>query len=200
VASAHRAAPGFWLAVVVTGAGTGLGAAALMHLLYVVQHTLWPGAGMDLLDAAAQAGWPRHLAVLLGAGLLTSVGHVLLGRLPGTSIDVTSAIWLHAGRLPALRSLGSAVLSVVVVGMGASLGREGAPKQAGAVIANAASDRGAFPTTSGGSSSPAAPARASPRPMACRWAARSSRSKCCAADWHYASCCPPCSPRSSRPA
>jgi chloride channel protein, CIC family len=133
---------GFWLAVVVTGVGTGLGAAALMHLLYVVQHTLWPGAGMDLLDAAARADWRRHLAVLLGAGLLTSVGHFLLGRLPGTSIDVTSAIWLHAGRLPALRSLGSAVLSVVVVGMGASLGREGAPKQAGAVIANAASDKG----------------------------------------------------------
>ncbi len=142
MASAHRAAPGFWLAVVVTGAGTGLGAAALMHLLYVVQHTLWPGAGMDLLDAAAHADWGRHLAMLLGAGVLTSVGHLLLGRLPGTSIDVTSAIWLHAGRLPALRSLGSAVLSVVVVGMGVSLGREGAPKQAGAVIANAASDRG----------------------------------------------------------
>ena len=142
MASAHRAAPGFWLAVVVTGAGTGLGAVALMHLLYVVQHTLWPGAGMDLLDAAARADWTRHLAILLGAGVLTSVGRLLLGRLPGTSIDVTSAIWLHAGRLPALRSLGSAVLSVVVVGMGVSLGRESAPKQAGAVIANAASDRG----------------------------------------------------------
>jgi H+/Cl- antiporter ClcA len=140
VASAQRAATGFWLAVVVIGAGTGLGTAALMDLLYVVQHTLWPGAGMDLLDAAAQADWRRHLAVLLGAGLLTSVGHLLLGRLSGTSIDVTSAIWLHAGRLPALRTLGSAVLSVVVVGMGVSLGREGAPKQAGAVIANAVSD------------------------------------------------------------
>ena len=32
-------------------------------------------------------------------------------------------------------------MSVVLVGMGASLGREGAPKQAGAVIANALSDR-----------------------------------------------------------
>ena len=128
--------------MVVTGAGTGLGAVALMHLLYVVQHTLWPGAGMDLLDAAARADWTRHLAILLGAGVLTSVGRLLLGRLPGTSIDVTSAIWLHAGRLPALRSLGSAVLSVVVVGMGVSLGRESAPKQAGAVIANAASDQG----------------------------------------------------------
>jgi H+/Cl- antiporter ClcA len=37
--------------------------------------------------------------------------------------------------------LGSAVLSVVVVGMGASLGREGAPKQAGAVAANLISDK-----------------------------------------------------------
>ena len=46
-----------------------------------------------------------------------------------------------AGRLPVVRTLGSATLSVVVVGMGASLGREGAPKQAGAVIANAMSDR-----------------------------------------------------------
>jgi CIC family chloride channel protein len=95
---------------------------------------------MDLLDAAAQADWRRHLAVPLGAGVLAGVGHLFLGRLPGTSTDVTSAIWLHAGRLPALRTLGSAVLSVVGVGMGVSLGREGAPKQAGAVIANAASD------------------------------------------------------------
>src|SRR5258707_10903809 len=82
------------------------------------------------------------LAVLTGAGLLTAAGQLLLTRLSsGNSIDVTTAIWFHAGRLPAWRTLGSAVLSVVVVGMGASLGREGAPKQAGAVIANAASDR-----------------------------------------------------------
>jgi CIC family chloride channel protein len=142
VAPAPREAAGFWLAVVVTGFGTGLGTAALMKLLYFVQHTLWPGAGMDLMEAAARADWQRHLAVLLGAGLLIGASQLVLGRLSGAnSIDVTSAIWFHAGRLPALRTLGSAVLSVVTVGMGVSLGREGAPKQAGAVIANAASDR-----------------------------------------------------------
>src|ERR1035438_4982830 len=48
---------------------------------------------------------------------------------------------VHAGRMPAWRTLGSALLSVIIVGMGASLGREGAPKQAGAVIANFFSDR-----------------------------------------------------------
>ncbi len=132
----------FWGAVLVTGLGTGLATAALMELLYAVQHTLWPGAGLDLLDAATRGDWRRHVLVLLGAGLLTGAGQYLLGHLPnGNGIDVVTAISLYAGRLPALRTLGSAVLSVVAVGMGASLGREGAPKQAGAVIANAASDR-----------------------------------------------------------
>jgi len=56
-------------------------------------------------------------------------------------IDITEAISEFAGRLPALRTLGSAVLSILVVAMGASLGREGAPKQVGAVLANALSDR-----------------------------------------------------------
>jgi chloride channel protein, CIC family len=132
----------FWLAIVVTGLGTGASAAALMLILQAVQHTLWPGADLTLLDAARLASSWRHVLVLLGAGLATGAGQIILVRLSsGNSIDITEAIWFSAGRLPALRTLGSAVLSVIVVGMGASLGREGAPKQAGAVIANALSDR-----------------------------------------------------------
>jgi chloride channel protein, CIC family len=139
---ARRGAARFWLAVLLTGAGTGLAAAALTDLLELVQHVMWGGAGLDLLPAASGAGPWRHLAVLLGAGVLTGAGQLLLTRLSsGNGIDITTAIWFHAGRLPALRTLGSAVLSVVIVGMGAALGREGAPKQAGAVIANAMSDR-----------------------------------------------------------
>jgi hypothetical protein len=37
----------------------------------------------------------------------------------GNGIDITAAIWFHAGQLPSLRTLGSAILSVVIVGMGA---------------------------------------------------------------------------------
>jgi len=85
----------------------------------------------------------RHVLALLGAGGVTGAGQVVLTRLSsGNGIDITAAIWFSAGRLPALRTLGSALLSVIVVGMGASLGREGAPKQVGAVLANAFSDRG----------------------------------------------------------
>jgi CIC family chloride channel protein len=132
----------FWVAVLLTGVATGVGAAALTRLLEVVQHFAWRGSATNILDAAEHAGAWRHIIVLLGAGLLTGAGQIILKQLSsGNGIDTTAAIWFHAGRMPALRTLGSAVLSVVIVGMGASLGREGAPKQAGAVMANFFSDR-----------------------------------------------------------
>ncbi len=132
----------FWSAVVLTGVGTGVAAAALTRLLELVQRLMWHGSGKDLLDAAQQAGAWRHILVLLGAGVVTGAGQIILRRLSsGNGIDTTAAIWFHAGRMPALRTLGSAVLSVIIVGMGVSLGREGAPKQAGAVIANFFSDK-----------------------------------------------------------
>jgi len=133
-------AVGFWSAVILTGAGAGVGAAALTMLLQKVQQMMWPG--QDLLDAAAHSDAWRHIWVLLIAGALTGAGQIVLRRLTsGNGIDITEAISEFAGRLPVLRTLGSAVLSILVVGMGASLGREGAPKQVGAVLANALSDR-----------------------------------------------------------
>ena len=132
----------FWLAVLLTGVGTGIGAVALTRLLEMVQHLAWNGSGTNILDAAEHAGVWRHILVLLGAGLMTGAGQIILRQLSsGNGIDTTAAIWFHAGRMPALRTLGSAVLSVLDVGMGVSLGREGAPKQAGAVFANFFSDR-----------------------------------------------------------
>src|ERR1022692_3159219 len=135
------AAP-FWLAVLLTGIGAGIAAAALTRLLEMVQHIMWNGSGANLLEAAERAGAWRHILVLLGAGVLTGAGQIVLRHLSsGNGIDTTAAIWFHAGRMPAWRTLGSALLSVIIVGMGASLGREGAPKQAGGVIENFFSER-----------------------------------------------------------
>jgi len=143
--SFHLRMPGaaqFWLAILLTGVGTGLGAAALTRLLELIQHIAWHGSATNILDAAEHASVARHLLVLLGAGLLTGAGQIILRKLSsGNGIDTTAAILFDAGRMPALRTLGSAVLSIFVVGMGASLGREGAPKQAGAVMANFFSDK-----------------------------------------------------------
>jgi chloride channel protein, CIC family len=134
----HPGALRFWIAVALTGLAAGIGAALLALLFKAAQELAWgvsePSA---LMEAARQAGPFRHVALLLLAGLMTGAGQWLLTRLAsGNGIDITAAIWFRAGRLPALRTLGSAVLSIIIVGMGVSLGREGGPKQAGAVFGN----------------------------------------------------------------
>lgn len=138
----HPAAAAFWPGVVLTGISTGIGAAALTRLLELVQRLTWKGSGTNILDAAVHAGALRHILALLGAGLVTGAGQIILKQLTSANgIDTTAAIWFHAGRMPAIRTLGSAILSIFVVGMGGSLGREGAPKQAGAVFANFFADK-----------------------------------------------------------
>ncbi len=132
----------FWIAVVLTGLCAGLGAAGLTLLFKRAQELAWGAADpAGLLEAARQASPSRHVWLLLAAGLITGLGQWLLTRLTtGNGIEITAAIWFQAGRLPALRTLGSAVLSIVIVGLGAPLGREGAPKQFGAVFGNLACD------------------------------------------------------------
>jgi H+/Cl- antiporter ClcA len=131
------------LAVILTGISTGLGAALLTNILFAVQRVVWQTPGSDLQMGVLKATPDHRLLILLGAGLVTVGGQLLLRRLTNANgMDVTAAIWFHAGRLPAVRTLGSALLSVVIVAMGVSLGREGAPKQAGAVFANFFADRG----------------------------------------------------------
>jgi CIC family chloride channel protein len=128
----------FWIAIVLTGLCAGLGAALLTVLFDVAQELAWGAASPSgLLQAAWQASPERHVGLLVGAGVAVSISQWLLTRLTsGNSIDVTAAIWFRAGRMPLGKTLGSAVLSIVIVAMGVPLGREGAPKQFGVVFGN----------------------------------------------------------------
>ncbi|MGO8739486.1 chloride channel protein [Rhodoblastus sp.] len=130
----------FWGAVLLTGVAAGIGAALLTALLMAVQRLAWGVPDPAALTDAVRAASPlRHVLLLLGAGLLTGVGKWLLARfLPGEGDDITQAIWFRAGRLPTIKALLSSVLSIVIVAMGAALGREGAPKHAGAVFGDLA--------------------------------------------------------------
>jgi len=127
----------FWALVVAVGVGAGLGGAALMELLRVVQHLAWSYHSGSFLDAVDHVSPARRVLVLLGGGLVAGLGGLGLTRRPGG--EVTEAIWLRAARLPFWASIQRAVLSIVTVGLGSSLGREAAPQQTGAAVASALS-------------------------------------------------------------
>ena len=128
----------FWAAVLVTGVGAGLGAGLLMKLLHLAQSLAWGEGSGDFLDAVMRADPWRRVGVLLAAGAVVGATRLLLrlrGSGHGGALD--EALWFHAGHLPVFRTLLNAVTSIVIVGMGASLGREAAPKQTGAVLGSA---------------------------------------------------------------
>ena len=130
--------PRFWIAIVVTGVATGLIGDALMLLLRWVSRIAFGARDLPDFEAAvaAAAPWGRLAPVLIG-GVVAGVGWYLLRRFtPGRKSEVDDVLWTGEGRLSFRRSLGTSVLSEIVVGLGASLGREAAPKLMGAVSGN----------------------------------------------------------------
>jgi CIC family chloride channel protein len=146
----------FWMLVVLVGLGAGLGGAALMELLRGVQHLAWSyhsGGSLEsesFVEAVERTSPARRVLVLVIGGVVAGGGAVLLaGRAgPGERTgpgEVSEAIWLRKARMPFVASLAKAVHSIVIVGLGASLGREAAPQQTGAAVASALSDWARLP-------------------------------------------------------
>jgi chloride channel protein, CIC family len=136
----------FWLTLVVIGVICGLGASALIELLRLVERVTYGVAHADSLLAAVRAApsYRRVIALLLAA-VIVVIGLWILGRASTGGVEVTEAIWLRSGRVPLLTSVARGVLSIVIVGMGVSLGREAAPQLVGAASASRLSDLNGFP-------------------------------------------------------
>lgn len=139
--------PRFWSIVVVLGLITGVGASALIGLLHLVEHLAFDYRSGPFLDGvAAAASWRRVAALVVAAGVV-AVGLYVLGRLPGSGgTDVSESVWLRGARIAVVPSVARAVLSIVTVGLGVSLGREGAPQLVGAAAGSWLSDWGGLPT------------------------------------------------------
>jgi chloride channel protein, CIC family len=128
----------FWGLVVAIGVAAGLGAALLTLLLNLVQSVSWSYHSGSFLSAVTRAGADRHVLVLFAAGVLAAIGGVLIKRVPGSGAgEISDGLWLSGARLAFWRSQARGVLSIVIVGMGASLGREAAPQLTGAAVASA---------------------------------------------------------------
>ncbi|MHB8346023.1 MAG: chloride channel protein [Acidiferrobacterales bacterium] len=127
----------FWIIIVLTGIGTGIGAGVLMLILRTVQHACYSYHTGDFQSAVEKTTAMRRVVVVSLAGIVAAFGVWLLKHTPGgTAGGVNDAIWFRSGRLTSGKTIAQAVLSIVIVAMGASLGREGAPKQTGAAIAS----------------------------------------------------------------
>lgn len=133
---------GLWLLVLLTGIGSGLAAGLLMALLRLVEHFAWAYREGTSLAAIERTGDVHRLLVLAGTGVLVAAVLPLIGRFTRGGLgDLEASIWFDDGRIPPLRTAAKAVFSIVIVGLGASLGRESAPKQAGALIGGALAQR-----------------------------------------------------------
>ncbi len=129
-----------WILAVPIGALSGLAGAGLLKLLHIVEYTVYPYSG-TFLDAVQSSSAVHRVLVLLIAGILVAGGGILLRqKVAGHGGGLADAIWFRSGEFPLFKTLSRAVLTILVVGMGASLGREGALKQSGASIASSLSD------------------------------------------------------------
>ncbi|MFW0796981.1 chloride channel protein [Gordonia sp. CPCC 205515] len=126
----------FWMLVLATGVAAGLLGAALMWLLFSVEHAAFGVNGNQggFTDAVTAASPWRRTAPLMIAGVFGGVAWYLLRRFTaGQKSEVDEVLWTGEGRLSVPRSVGTSIISEIVIGLGASLGREAAPKLLGAV-------------------------------------------------------------------
>ncbi|MDQ6836863.1 MAG: chloride channel protein, partial [Actinomycetota bacterium] len=129
--------PRFWALVAMTGIATGLFGDLMMLLLFKVQRMAF-GYHSGSFEAAVQRDSPLHrIAPLLIAGAFGGIAWYLLRRYTrGEKSEVDDAIWNGDGRLSLRRSLGTSIISEIVIGLGASIGREAAPKLLGGASAS----------------------------------------------------------------
>ncbi|HEY5352969.1 MAG TPA: chloride channel protein [Streptosporangiaceae bacterium] len=128
--------PRFWAMVVLTGVAAGLFGDLMMLILFTVQHLAFGYHRGSLESGAEHTSDPRRLVVLLIAGAFGGISWFLLRRYTrGEKSELDDVVWGDGSRLSFRRSLGTSVISEIVIGMGASIGREAAPKLMGGASA-----------------------------------------------------------------
>ncbi|WP_262322216.1 chloride channel protein [Acidiferrimicrobium sp. IK] len=132
--------PRFWLALAITGVATGLAGDLMMVVLFGLEHLVFGTGPGDFQNHVERASGLHRVASLAAAGAFAGPAWYLLRKwTKGEHSEVDEVIWTGDGRLSPRRSLLTGLISEVVIGMGASIGREAAPKLMGGVSGSVAS-------------------------------------------------------------
>ena len=122
-----------------TGIIAGLVGLACIHLLHWIQALAWNMHSGTLLQAVSAASPTRRVGVLALAGAIGALSWFFLFRRNQTITSVGAAV--EGTPMPPLRAVWHALTQIVIVGLGASVGREVAPREMAAALAAAAADR-----------------------------------------------------------
>lgn len=115
------------------GISGGIAGIAVWLALQLIQFVAFGyGFGGHLEAADAPSGLNRFLAIT-AAGVLTGVAWWALRRWGRSIVSVTAAV--DGARMPALATLANAGIQILAVGLGASIGKEVAPREVGAWLA-----------------------------------------------------------------
>lgn len=126
--------PRFWLMVVLTGVATGLFGDLLMWILFGVQHLAFDYHSGEMQAAVKLASDERRVIVLAVAGVFGAIAWNLISRyMKDGTTEIDDSIWNGQGDLGPRHSFATSIVSEIVIGMGASIGREAAPKLMGGV-------------------------------------------------------------------
>lgn len=132
----------FTIAVILTGIVAGIAGLLLSLLLHFVQHWAF-GYSLEkiispenfLQGVRASAPWRRVIALVL-CGLVVGIGWWLLFRYGKKLVSIEKALTADSPRMPIISTLINTILQIISVGLGSPLGREVAPREAGASLGN----------------------------------------------------------------
>lgn len=133
--------------VVVTalvGIGAGIGGGLVYLALHSIQHLAFGYSEGTFIDGLLKAPPVNRVVALAVAGVLGGVGWWALrrwGRLKPKHAIVSVESAVGGRRMPWFVTIANAGLQIVIVGLGASIGREVAPRELGALAADWLSEK-----------------------------------------------------------
>ena len=129
----------FAVATLLTGVIAGLVGLACIHLLHWIQALAWDMHSGTLLEAVSAASPARRVLNLALGGILGAASWFFLFRRSRAITSVSAAV--GGTPMPPLRATWHALTQVLIVGLGASVGREVAPREMAAAFSAAAANR-----------------------------------------------------------
>ena len=120
------------LATLIVGLATGLAVLLLVWIVHSIEHLVWGHEEGPFLDGLPlPSPWWLPIVTVGGAGVVAALGWYLLRRFGRTLATVEQGV--DGARMPWWETLADTVIQVTSVALGASIGKEVAPRELSAM-------------------------------------------------------------------